>query len=275
MANQQLLDYVKEQLKSGVAQAAIEKALLEAGWAQSDIRDCFVQAIQPAAAQPVMAKSAFTGSPAQQQPASQPVQRDFLSQSSATGGAMRMQTAETVVAAKPSGGKGGLIFGIVMLIVAIAAGGGAAWFYLQNGEKDKEVMNLKDALTQSSAKLSTIETDYRGQIESLQKQMEGLNKELAMLAEPSGGSAGESAVLLKGTILDEKGKGYRFLTDNKISFTIKNGKVAAVEAGLIPHLGSAVEGSFSHVQGTRELTILAINGQSVGVATTTATPPAQ
>ena len=48
MQNQQLVDYIKQQLQGGVAKDAVKKALLEAGWPEADVAES-MQAAAPAA----------------------------------------------------------------------------------------------------------------------------------------------------------------------------------------------------------------------------------
>ena len=77
MANQQLTDYVKEQLANGVTRDAVEQALRTAGWPEPDIKDAMGMRspFSGAAAQP-MAQT-------QQQPIAQPMATSPVAQQSA------------------------------------------------------------------------------------------------------------------------------------------------------------------------------------------------
>ena len=102
MVNQQLLDYIKEQLAAGVAKDAIQQALVGQGWNVTDITETFAALVpQPApAAAPVPQPAPPTMAPIQSS-VSEPV-------------------------TKP---QSHLMLWILILVLLVASAGGAAAYY--------------------------------------------------------------------------------------------------------------------------------------------------
>ncbi|MBY0294363.1 hypothetical protein K2Q08_03465 [Patescibacteria group bacterium] len=102
MVNQQLLDYIKQQLAAGTAKDAIQQALVGQGWNVSDIAEAFAALVpQPAPVAPVAPQPA----PATMAP---------------------LQTSISQPAAKP---QSHLMLWILILVLLIASAGGAVAYY--------------------------------------------------------------------------------------------------------------------------------------------------
>jgi hypothetical protein len=71
MANQQLSDYVKQQLAKGASKESIRSALLGVGWQESDVKEALGETVTPVVAAPV---SVSPVQPAAARPAASPAQ---------------------------------------------------------------------------------------------------------------------------------------------------------------------------------------------------------
>lgn len=320
MVNQQLRDYVSEQLRLGVAKEAVRGALIESGWAQADVNEVMqsgtgapaeikpvappaiamaqkptiavqpavqpVRVIQPAVvAQPVRVSQpavAFV-KPAQSMASQttdivQPKTNPFpvspkanmgtpgtnpVSVSAASGAAAKPVSLGASIAAKtPDRGKLPMI---VMIVLALLLGSAAAYFYMQTSDLQVRVSSLsaesETARTQAGA-LAKERDSLIGRMASLSSESRDLAVNLSFFVAP-GGAEGQQAVAFGGT-LGSGDKGiYTVKTARGVVVSIKNSRDALVEKALKPLVGTMVQISGTHTAGSREVTVLAVNGASV------------
>jgi len=103
MVNQQLLDYIKQQLAAGTGKDAIQQALVGQGWSASDIAEAFAAPVpQPAPA----------AAPAAPQPAP-----------------ATMAPLQTSISQPVTKSRSHMMLWILILVLLIASAGGAAAYY--------------------------------------------------------------------------------------------------------------------------------------------------
>lgn len=264
--SQQLIDYVAEQVKSGVSLDQVRSALVGAGWSQADIDEAMkgTRAVAPATT------PSAASSPA---PELQSVQA-AVSLGAAATPVMPTEMPEEVVSEKKVHhiSLSPLILGVVILILI----GGGVFLYFMLSSQLAEMTNAKGnaeaALLSASsqiAQLSKANEDFKTQLTTLQKSEADTKQLLSFfLATPQAGAGTSTApqelqATVKGTLSGGGKLSYVIATEWGFRVTVKNSKAEKVDAALKPLIGSSVEVSGIHLDGTSELTVKTVNGASV------------
>jgi hypothetical protein len=271
MVNQQLVDYIKQQIQGGVTKDAIKKALLDAGWPTADVEDSMKAADSTAAAQPAASSKIDT----------------MAMMGGATAGAAvaassPLQKSETKFFSEPGASieqpaHGSRIAMIVMgaLIVILLATLGYIYFSL-NGKVSSingtvaVTASEGEALRAQVTQLAADKDALTGQVNTLTEQNQVFAEEVAFAANT--GTTTDVSVTLRGTVSGST-SAYFLTTAHGLKVAIKNSKDARVDAGLKPLVGQNAVLTGTHRPGVMDLTIATINGAELSTISTS-TPPA-
>ncbi len=294
--NQQLKEYIVNQLALGVSKEAVKSALLEAGWQASDVDEAVASLELPvknnAPAQPIetakpieikpvgdsVSISKDTAGPQKPsrlsfvisdifQPKDEPLfqpQGGASPQRSTSENEVQVMTLDTKN--NTVQGKGKFVLPLVWGVVAVAFLGAAVFFYLQNNDVRAQL----DAITQEStsfktqlASLTESKDSLTNQVVALNQTITDLNNQLSIFATPLNASTSEAPFSLAGKIGGGEKLLYTLTTNKDIVVYIKNSKDANVDAALKPLLGNQVRISGTHLAGSNYLMVTQINGQFI------------
>jgi hypothetical protein len=276
MQNQQLVDYVKQQMQGGVALDAIKKALLDAGWPAADVEDSIKAAVPAGGAA---------------SPAATPLTVKKFDPAAAMGGTAIAGASAGVAAmspkttfftdgpheVQPKHSWGRVAVGVMAVVILILLGALAYVYYSLNGKvaagagqtaSGADAQALQDQLT----KLAEDKNNLMTQTNALTADNQTLMGEVGFFTLSSSTLVSST---VKGVIGSNAG-GYLLTTPHNILIAIKNSKDAKVDAALKPLLGQTAELSGTHRPGFAELTVTAVNGlppaASVAPAATSSAP---
>jgi hypothetical protein len=284
MANQQLVDYIKQQVQLGVQKDAIKSTLLSSGWPEAEVADA-LQSAAPAvapAAQPQVTSDIFQ--PKTEVLKSEPKKAEVpftakidsyqTAQPSVKMGGMAMATAASSPAASSGGGmkKWAMMGGGVLALILLA--GGTWYFYSQSNmlADDKEAKIVENSeLSRQLTALSQEKSNLQGQVNDLTEA----NNDMAVnLTFVQVGSGSPVTAKVKGTLKGDDKTPYTFTTSRGIVLSIKNYKDPKVNALLKPFLGNGITLGVTYVAGSREVMVTAVNDTVVPVETVAASSTA-
>lgn len=290
MANAQLVDYVKQQLKKGIAKEAILKALKDVGWPDAEISAAMAEADAPANSTPSATAIPVASSPSQAAAQSaQPVVTQQVSSPAATAAAsgdsgmtfkineiMMSPSANPDKLALPKQKAKLLPLVIILAFVALAGVGAAIYFFLQGREGADKLTSLNERIKGMEANLTLLsqaKQDLEAKLAAATQDKEALNAELApfVSTEPFQSSTPELPVTIKGLLSGGDNRTFAITTAAKITFYVKNWKDKGVDAALRPNLGKEVTLSGTHAPGSIEITVTDINGTTIQFSTSTTT----
>jgi hypothetical protein len=272
MVNQQLVDYIKQQIQGGVTRDAIKKALLDAGWPTADVEDSMkaadpVAESQPAASSKIDTMAAMGGGAATGSvvAASSPLQ----------GSSTKFFSEPGAVVEQPAHGSRIAMIVMGALIVILLATLGYIYFSL-NGKVSS--VNGTAAITASEgqalrAQVTQLTADkdaLTGQVTALTEQSQGYAEEVAFAVNT--GSTTDVSATIRGTVSGTT-SAYFLTTAHGLKISIKNSKDARVDAGLKPLVGQGAILTGTHRPGVMDLTIATINGAELS-SISTSTPAA-
>lgn len=271
MVNQQLVDYIKQQLQGGVQKDAVKKALLDAGWPAADVEDSLGTANAgtssgPAAAsaQTINPVTAMGGTVAQK------------SATSPTGTAVKSDKFFSDTPGAASKAKsGGKVTTIILAVVIVVLLGALGYVYWSMNNRIVALSGTAPAggtdtagLQAQIQQLTNDKTSLASQVSTLDQANQDMLQELGFFAAPTGTS---STVTVKGMV-SAAGTTYTITTAHGIAVTVRNSSVASVHTAL-----KALVGQEAIVTGVRRLGTLEITAVTVTSATppaATSTPPA-
>ncbi len=274
MQNQQLVDYVKQQIQGGVAIDAIKKALLDAGWPAQDVEDS-MKAATPASGtaaavttQPIVAAqkkidpvAALGGSPE-----THPLSSGASSKTTFFADGPHVAASQEHSWGRVATGVMGVIIVLLLAIIGYmyySLNGKVATVSGQNASSASETQGLQAQLT----KIAQDKTDLTNQIQGLTADNQALMSEVGLFVP----QATSTTVTIKGTLATTS-MGYVLTTPHMIVLTVKNSKDAKVDVTLKPLVGKMTELTGTHKSGVLEITVTAVNGMAPGAASTSTAP---
>ena len=298
MVQEQLVDYISAQLKSGVSRDAVKAALVAAGWAAADIEDTFKKV--EGAAKPSMPAAGAT--PAVTSPQSIRVS-DLISASGAATSFSVGSASGPAAAAKPAAktdnvlkpqsmkpasmdavmsaggpGKKKPILTIALIVVIAALAGLSGYLYYQNmaisgqassvGAAGADVAAQVASLTDQVQALDASNTALTAQIASLNDENAVLKSNLSFVALLKEGTSTETSSI-SGQLTGGK-LSYLLTTPYGITVYVQNAKDPNVIAALKPLVGTttAVTLGGTHIPGSQYLTVVTVNGTPVSAPAT-------
>ena len=256
MANPQITQYVKEQLKSGVPKDEVKKILLGAGWAEADVVDALKEAgdVAPVA------------SPAS--PAVSPM--DVLSKSS-VGDVFKpgAEPAASAAAAQPA-------HHVSVPLIAVSAfafifAGLSGYLFWVSSSSSSDTTGLRQQVSALNSSVMDLQTkladatkanaDMTAQLKALKESQEASGGLLSFYV---GSGTSTVSVDLKGTLAGGAGKAYTLTTAEGIKVNLKNGTDEKVAAALAAAPTSApVSIAGTHMPKSFELTVTSVNGTPI------------
>lgn len=298
MANQDLINYIKEQINAGIRKDDIKKALLEVGWPEKDIEDAFEELNQKALGPTEEIKlppENIIDLKAKDTKPKEPVKfispEFFSSQISSNIVTIKPPENQTtqilnnknqfnlgpadktseqqvkIISTSPRPKKFKIIIDVLFGLLSIGLLGLIVFLYIQNN-------NLKNRLVASNSQ----QGDLEGQVQSLTKIINNLQKELSTLKEDNNNLLNEKNDLLNQILLFssatsslevevkaiplKEGNQYLLKTSQNILVTVKN-PTEVVKKILDKFLNQNIEVSGLRIPGRREITITEINKESL------------
>ena len=277
MINQQLVDYVKQQVQAGVSKDAVRKALSDAGWPPADVDDS-LKAAEPAG----VAVAASPVSQATINPAVAMGGVDVVAKSPATGSSPVMGSSSDKFFAKPAAtsqtskdnehpsAKKLLVTMIAMGVVILLLAGALAFVYFNlNAQLDAaQTGNPGDpaqtaSLQQQVTQLTTDKNELTTQTQTLGADKEAFLAELGFFVPPaSASSTAPVSAIIKGTLSGNASTTFALMTAHNVRVVVLNSKDAKVAAALAPLVGSTstITLAGTHPAGSLNLTVTAVNG---------------
>ena len=269
MANQQLIDYIKQQLKLGVAKDALRATLLQAGWAEADVSEAIRGTEdKPAAAQ----SSPFV------------INRDTFESKSEPlfqmKGEVKQKPEPKTVSPQlvkielpvRGGSRWWKLAALIFIAVSVSLAASSVFFYMANTDLVSQVATLLEDKGELGTKVSQLTQeidDLKGQLSTFETENQTENQDVISQLEifvtplPLSTSTDQVSVTVKGTLGGGDKSLYWLTTNRTIVVYVKNSKDKAVDAALKPLLGSTVEISGVHLAGSRDITVTSVNGQPV------------
>lgn len=294
MANQQLIDYINQQIKLGVEKGTIKNMLVSAGWAETDVNEALnakPEAVSSGSSSVSTSPVSAVSSPAATRDVVAPFSLQQKSSPVETAAKPKLSNDVTIKIDKSTDfkdtpvtkGKGSprdLILIIVMGVIIVGLLAAGVILYKINDDLGTQAVSLKsenDTLSANFASIQKNVNDLNGQNGDLKTQNGDLNSQLSLFVLPPGSTSTSGQITLKGTLGGGAGRALYTLTTSKgITVTIKNSKSPKVDPILKTYLGTVVELTGTYTVGTKEMTASEINGQASEVPAAAAQPaPAQ
>jgi len=288
MPNQQLLEYIKEQSKAGIAADVIKSTLLSAGWSEMEVSEAMRPPASPAApampsataaSEPFRPKDPLPAEPRRTvittdvlQPKGDPL-FDPVKDMQATGKPLNLKDiksfdAKSAPATSTISTESGFPkkFMAISAILLLLAGGAGVFAYMQfskAGDLTAQISALgseKDSLNNQVTNLNSNVNGLSADIQALRSENADLASQLALFAIPSGAPVATPLdITFKGTLA--QGRNFYSVTNDKgVVVYIKNysaiGKLAELVKTEITITGT-------HLPGSRDITVTAVNGETI------------
>ena len=276
MIEEKIIDYIKAQVAAGASKEAIKDALVKADWPETDVDDSIKGVLAPSdqKTKTILISDLLAASDLPVMSMAPGVE----AKEGGEGGAEKLAglTKKSVMRTfqKILNGKAGAFNVIILTALLMVSAIAAAFFYFQYQNAKKEIAAMQGVSDAASSKISELNSQIGvlgGQINSLGAKVttltaenEKLSGELYFFLTPLGLNATtELTVTLQGVVGGGGRALYAFTTDKGIKVFVKNSKNSKVDALLKVLLGKTAEISGTHLSGSREMTVTAINGASV------------
>lgn len=284
MANQQLVEYIKQQVQLGVSKDAVKSTLVQSGWPESDIIEAMDVALgQTAVSQPARSVATDIMQPKTESAA---IKTDTIAIKRAeptiqprTTSVGMASPADSLSTAPEGNSKSWKAFILPALLILIILGMGV-WVWMlssQNSDLNNQLINTGS----SNSTLAQAEADAKSKVSNLESQMASKDADLKDLAlhvsvlipPPVTGTSSPAAVSisLSGSIKADE-KAASLTTSRNLVLSIKNYKEANVMGALKPLVGTTAKITGTTIPGSKEIIVQSVN--DVAVPTTTASTQA-
>jgi hypothetical protein len=297
MIQDQLVEYINSQMKTGVSRDTIKSTLITAGWQATDVEDTLAKVESTSSSQPITAMPSSLGaSPVSTSAAAKPGPQTIkMSDLISTSDPATVSTASKVFAtsgpkpieAKPGAtsysakdfspspktSHGALIVEIVLGVLVVTIGAFAGYLYFQNNTLGSQVAKLNSQSSGNSSQLATLQqnvaastTAWTAQLATANGQNKELQTELSFYAVPAGNSGtATSSATLSGMITGGDKVPYLITATYGAKIYISNSKAANVIAALQPLEASSTTATFTgtYLPGADSLTLTAVNGTAL------------
>lgn len=303
MIQDQLVEYISSQIKTGISRDTIKSTLITAGWQSADVEDTLQKMELAKTSQPITASPVSASPAAKSAVGPQTIKMSDLISTSEP--AMISNTASSSPATKSSGSKsftgaapasvstksvassfsadqfppksasphGALITEIVLGLLIIAIGGLAGYLYFQNNNLNSNLATLKGESAGGASQIAALQkgfnastTAFTAQIATLVGQNTELQTELSFYVAPVGATAGvTSTATLTGTLTGGGKTSYLITATYGAKVYISNSKNANVVTALGAVEASSTSAQFTgiYMPGADSMTLTAVNGHSL------------
>lgn len=272
MINQQLVDYVKQQLQAGVAKDVVRKALGDAGWPPADIDDSFKAALPPSGAVGPSPASQTIVNPAVAMGGVDVVAKNPTGISSSD----KFFAKPTAASRMPEEGehpsaKKFMVTMIAMGVVILLLAGALAFVYFNlNAQLDAAQAGNTGgdpaqtaSLQEQVAKLNADNSELTARTQALDADNQALLSEISFFVPPaSASSTAPVSAMVKGMLSGNASTTFVLTTAHNLKVNVLNSKDAKVAAALSPlSVGtSTITLAGTHSAGSLNLTVTAVNG---------------
>jgi outer membrane murein-binding lipoprotein Lpp len=303
MENQQLLNYIKQQIGAGVSSDKIKTALLGAGWVEADVNQA-MSSLSPSktpsvnmnpvqVSKPQSVSNSLNNSSAK--PISSPIQpgvnqqiktspvmaKDmfksknepvFQPKSSAsvtnvvTATSVNSKDTKTNSLYNSPAGKKNLALMITSGLIITILVGATIYFFLQVSGLQSKVDALTTAnndLNSQIAQLTNQNSDLNSQISTLTSLNRDIESSLSFLVTAPGAESDPVSFSLTGKLGGSDKTNYTILTARGVTLTVKNSKDLKIQEAFKDLVGNDIVVSGTHTSGSRDVTITIINGKTL------------
>jgi cell division protein FtsB len=277
MINQQLVDYVKQQMQAGIAKDAVRKALSDAGWPPADVDDSLkaaepVGSVQPSGAMAGMSAAQTTVNPVVAMGGVESV----IKASSPTSSSDKFfsNPASSKVSSDydddgedhPQAKKFVISMAVMGAVILVLAGALAFVYFNLNGQLEAaqsggsgNTIQVAD-LQQQVAQLTAANGDLTSRSQALDADNQDLASELGFFVPATSTTSVSSTV--KGVLSGNASTTFALMTPHNIKIIVLNSKDAKVSAALAPLSGATttVILAGTHLAGSTNLTVTSVNG---------------
>jgi hypothetical protein len=277
MINQQLVDYVKQQMQAGVSKDVVRKALGDAGWPPADVEDS-LKAAEPAGSNMM----ASTASQTTINPAVAMGGVDVVAKSPAGGSSPAIGSSSDKFFAKPAAAsqtikdgehpstKKFLVTMIAMGAVILLLAGALAFVYFnlnaqldaaQSGNPGDPAQTV--SLQQQVTQLTADKIELAAQTQTLTADNQAFLSEMGFFVPPaSASSTAPLSATVQGTLTGNASTTFALMTAHNVKVIVLNSKDAKVSAALtaLASSTSTVTLAGTHPAGSLNLTVTAVNG---------------
>lgn len=276
--NQQLVDYIKQQLQLGVSQEGIKNTLVTSGWPEADV----------AAAISSLETKPSTSAAAGSAPAASPVTSDIFPKSAESVSvkpdpAKKSEPAPIEPKAESNAAtpasvtlpsiKHEMMVPVVLAVVALLLIVSGAYLYME-----------KSALNEDVATVNQANIDLIREKEALVQEKNGMTSQLAMFMDENDSLRAHLTFLLgsgtttvrtnlAGTLRGDDKMPYTLVTSSGLVVNIRNYKDARVSPLIKNLLNSEAQLTLEHLPGSRDAIIVAVNGAQVPMEDPAASAP--
>src|SRR3989344_1749808 len=248
MANQQLIDFIKQQMGAGERKETVKSTLRASGWGDAEVDE---------------AMAVVGGTDTSIAAVSESVTRDIFKPRMAA--SAKSAGTPSIFALHRSSRRWGLPASLGAIILVLVLGGG--WLYKTSADLSGQVARLSGenaAFTYQIVLLSKENNSLRIEADSLRATSSDLEDQLSILIVPSGTSMSqELPVNVKGTLAGSGSAGYTITTSRGIVLTIKNYRDAKVATALLPLVGTTIGITGTHLPGSKSVTVASVNGIAI------------
>ena len=281
MINQQLVDYVKQQMQAGISKDAVRKALSDAGWPPADVDDSLkaaepAGAVQPSGAMSGMSTAQTTVNPVVAMGGVESMIKGSSPTSSSDKFFSNPATSSKVSSDydddgedHPQAKKFVISMAVMGAVILLLAGALAFVYFNLNGQLEAaqnggsgNTAQVAD-LQQQVAQLTTANGDLTSRVAALDADNQDLASELGFFVPATSTTPVSSTV--KGTLSGNASTTFALMTPHNVKIIVLNSKDAKVAAALAPLSGatSTVILAGTHLAGSTNLTVTSVNGAAL------------
>lgn len=158
----------------------------------------------------------------------------------------------------------------VMGLAILALGAGGTWLFLKNTDLVKQLdmaVSSREQLAAELGGLKTRQAELQAQTEDLRSENKGLRQALGIFVAPIGTTGVVQEMTVEGMLASGVGTApYTLKMPAGVTLTLKNSRDAAVEQVLKPLVGANISILGRHTLGSKDITVLRVNGVTPGAA---------
>jgi len=272
MVQQQIVDYIKAQLKAGVGKDAVRNALMGVGWPEKDVEDSIksvesAKEAAPATTPTILVSDLIGGSKSE-------VAQTAKSAPYSEAAPKTIETLQVEEKPKTKFSKPTILI-VVLSVIVVGLAAASVFLYLRY-QSENDALSSENSIAAAkisdlTAQINTVNTArdaLSAQNVSLSGENQTLKTELSLLVAPlisatSTATSSEATAALKGALSGGGKTPYAITTANGVKVYVKNYKDEKVDAALKPLLGQEVELVGTYVPGSKEMTVSSVNGAAL------------
>jgi hypothetical protein len=268
MANQQLIDYIKQQMQLGVPKDSIKQTLVTSGWPEGDIQEGFTAIAGPAVSQPQASASVVSAvqpvtsdirEPAQSSPAIRKAESTFQPK-------MESYVPSEIKPQASGRGMRSFVLPGVMGLAIVGLLAATGYLYTQNsslsGDISSRSLSNSDLSVQLSAAMQE-KTNLATDVAKLKDEAADANSHFILLIDSGATSSPPVSISIRGTLKGDDKTPYTLTTSKGLIVGLRNHRAANVASTLKPLAGTSVLISGTAIPGSKEVLVQSVNGAPI------------